>query len=108
METFMMRFPRTCLWATFPSTAFSIPAQQIFSADCPNTSLSQIGQSCKTTDPGATINDGSVPRIFANTSPFFYINSEEGSANSTYNALQASFGINNWHGLTSTFNYSWS
>ncbi|HEX9233093.1 MAG TPA: carboxypeptidase regulatory-like domain-containing protein [Candidatus Acidoferrum sp.] len=54
------------------------------------------------------INDGSVPRIFAATSPSFYINYEESSANSNYNALQTSFRVNGWHGLTSTLNYSWS
>jgi hypothetical protein len=53
------------------------------------------------------INDGSVPRVFP-FSPFFYINYEESSANSNYNALQASLRINGWHGLTSSWNYSWS
>ena len=42
-------------------------------------------------------------------SPFFvFMNYEESSANSNYNALQASYRINNWHGLTTTLNYSWS
>ena len=57
------------------------------------------------------INDFSVPRQFQNapfSSPFFYINYEETSANSNYNALQASWRINGWHGLTSTVNYAWS
>ena len=54
------------------------------------------------------INDGSVPRIFAATSPSFYINYQESSANSNYNALQTSFRVNGWHGLTSTLNYTWS
>ena len=53
------------------------------------------------------INDGSVPRAFP-FSPFFYINYEESSANSNYNALQASLRINGWHGLTSSVNYTWS
>jgi outer membrane receptor protein involved in Fe transport len=52
--------------------------------------------------------DGSVPRVFAATSPFYYINYEESSANSNYNALQTSVRINQWHGLTSTLNYTWS
>ena len=55
-----------------------------------------------------TIHDGSVPRVFAATSPSFYINYEESSANSNYNALQTSFRINGWHGLISTLNYTWS
>ena len=54
------------------------------------------------------INDGSVPRIFQFTSPSFYINYEESSANSNYHALQTSLRINGWRGLTSTLNYSWS
>jgi Carboxypeptidase regulatory-like domain/TonB dependent receptor-like, beta-barrel len=41
--------------------------------------------------------------------PFFvYMNYQEASANSNYNALQASYRINGWHGLTTTFNYTWS
>ena len=55
-----------------------------------------------------TIHDGSVPRVFQFTSPSFYINYEESSANSNYNALQTSFRINGWHGLISTLNYTWS
>ncbi|HEY1423072.1 MAG TPA: TonB-dependent receptor [Candidatus Acidoferrum sp.] len=56
------------------------------------------------------INDnfGSVPRVFAATSPSFYINYEESSANSNYNALQTSLRVNNWHGIISTLNYTWS
>jgi Carboxypeptidase regulatory-like domain len=52
------------------------------------------------------INDGTL-RFFS-SSPFFYINYEETSANSNYNALQTSWRINDWHGLTSTVNYVWS
>jgi outer membrane receptor protein involved in Fe transport len=37
-----------------------------------------------------------------------YYNYEEASGNSIYNSLQASWHIDNWHGLTSTFNYTWS
>jgi Carboxypeptidase regulatory-like domain/TonB-dependent Receptor Plug Domain len=54
-------------------------------------------------------NDGCcVPRVFAATSPYFYINFQESSASSNYNALQASWRINDWHGITSTLNYTWS
>jgi outer membrane receptor protein involved in Fe transport len=42
------------------------------------------------------------------TSGGTYFNYQETSANSIYNALQTSLRINQWHGLTSTFNYSWS
>jgi hypothetical protein len=37
-----------------------------------------------------------------------YYNYEESSGNSKYNSLQGSLRIDNWHGLTSTFNYTWS
>jgi Carboxypeptidase regulatory-like domain len=42
------------------------------------------------------------------TSAGVYYNYEESSANSNYNALQTSFRINGWHGITTTFNYTWS
>jgi Carboxypeptidase regulatory-like domain/TonB dependent receptor len=50
---------------------------------------------------------GCTPRPFGSF-PFNYVNYEEGSANSNYNALQTSLRINDWHGLTSTVNYTWS
>ena len=37
-----------------------------------------------------------------------YYNYEETSGNSIYNSLQASWHIEDWHGLTTTFNYTWS
>jgi hypothetical protein len=48
-----------------------------------------------------------VPRRYP-TSPFFYINYEEGSANSNYNALQTSLRVTDWHGFNTTLNYTWS
>jgi hypothetical protein len=47
--------------------------------------------------------DGEVPRRL--TDAFFYINYEESSANSNYNALQTSLRVSDWHGFTSTLNY---
>jgi len=47
-----------------------------------------------------------TPGIF--TGGGVYYNYEEASGNSIYNSLQTSFRIDNWHGLTSTFNYTWS
>lgn len=47
-----------------------------------------------------------VPRRLNDT--FFYINWQETSANSNYNALQVSWKITDWHGLNSTVNYAWS
>ena len=52
------------------------------------------------------INDYGVPRALNNF--FYYMNYQESSANSNYNALQTSFRVNGWHGLTSTVNYVWS
>ena len=47
-----------------------------------------------------------VPRTtFPN---FFYVNQEESTANSIYNALQASLHMNAWHGLSLQANYVWS
>jgi outer membrane receptor protein involved in Fe transport len=37
-----------------------------------------------------------------------YYNYEEASGNSIYNSLQTSWHIEDWHGFTSTFNYTWS
>jgi hypothetical protein len=37
-----------------------------------------------------------------------YVNLFESSANSNYNSLQSSLQIRDWHGLTSTLNYTWS
>ncbi len=49
---------------------------------------------------------GNVPRTaYPN---FFYVNQEESSAFSTYNALQASFHVNGWHGLSTQANFVWS
>lgn len=47
-----------------------------------------------------------TPGVF--TGGGVYYNYESASANSIYNALQASWRIDNWHGLTSTMNYAWS
>jgi hypothetical protein len=39
---------------------------------------------------------------------YVYINQEETTANSNYNSLQASVKLQNWHGFTSTLNYTWA
>lgn len=39
---------------------------------------------------------------------FLYVNQFESTASSDYKSLQASLQIRNWHGLTSTTNYTWS
>ena len=39
---------------------------------------------------------------------FVYINQVETSALSNYNSMQATLKIQNWHGVTSTLNYTWA
>jgi Carboxypeptidase regulatory-like domain/TonB-dependent Receptor Plug Domain len=46
-----------------------------------------------------------VPRPFGN---LFYVNQVESSASSTYHALQTSFRMNSWRGLSSAINFVWS
>ena len=53
---------------------------------------------------GCYCSPGAFPFLTAGT----YYNYQESSANSLYNALQTSLRINQWHGLTSSVNYSWS
>jgi Carboxypeptidase regulatory-like domain/TonB dependent receptor len=56
--------------------------------------------------PTVEIHDGSVPRLV--TSNLFYMYWQESAAKSAYNALQTSLRVDNWHGLTSVVNYTWS
>ena len=59
-------------------------------------------------DMGNVIHQGGccVPGNY--TDGGIYYNYEESSANSSYNSLQTSWRVNDWHGLTSTINYTWS
>ncbi|MGB8060565.1 MAG: carboxypeptidase regulatory-like domain-containing protein [Candidatus Sulfotelmatobacter sp.] len=76
------------------------PSQaQITASDCPN------GTATIPCPGGAITPAYSVPRTY---SSFFYINQEKSSANSIYNALQASLRTSAWHGLTSQANFVWS
>ncbi len=53
--------------------------------------------------------DGTNYNVPRNNFPnFFYVNQEEASANSIYNALQASLRMNAWHGLSLQANYVWA
>jgi outer membrane receptor protein involved in Fe transport len=69
-----------------------------------------LGQLPACPTPG--IYDGTVPRFYNTTAslgfPLYYLNYLQSAANSNYNSLQTSFRINNWHGLTTTLNYTWS
>ena len=60
--------------------------------------------------PGfACIPSYGVPRNYGDN-PYgaFYILQENSTGKSNYNALQTSFRLNSWHGLTSIFNFVWS
>src|SRR5882724_5296011 len=52
------------------------------------------------------INDASLRAL--STTSLFYIYWQESGGNSTYNSMQTSLRVNEWHGLTSTLNYNWS
>ena len=39
---------------------------------------------------------------------YYYVNQIETSAESNYNSLQTTLKVQNWHGLTSTLNYTWA
>jgi len=51
-----------------------------------------------------------VPDVYGNgpSGATFYIMQENSSGSSNYNALQTSFRVNGWHGITSVVNYVWS
>lgn len=80
-------------------------AGEIYSEDCLlAVPVAVPGPPCPNT---GLINDWGVPRHLP-SSPFWYINWQESSANSTYNSLQVSWKINEWRGLNSTVSYNWS
>jgi hypothetical protein len=59
--------------------------------------------------PGCITPSYSVPQPFSgNPYDAEYYNQEESGANSNYNALQASWRVNDWHGITSIANFVWS
>lgn len=69
--------------------------------------LGQLPDSCP--EPG--IYSYGVPRNYIGSNyPYgaFYILKENSTGKSNYNALQTSFRVNAWHGVTSTVNFVWS
>jgi hypothetical protein len=61
--------------------------------------------------PGCVPADYSVPRTYIGSNyPYgaFYILKENSTGKSNYNALQTSFRVNGWHGVTSALNFVWS
>ncbi len=89
------------LWRFFD---LSQPSQaQITASDCPN-------EVATIPCPGGAITGAyDVPRNYS-SNPYgaFYILQENSTGKSNYNALQTSFRINGWHGITSILNYVWS
>jgi hypothetical protein len=75
-------------------------AAQIFASDCPNGPAATPGTPC----PGGFINPVPGP-LNPNRN---YIYWQESAAKSTYNALQTSLRVDNWHGLTMNLNFTWS
>lgn len=88
------------LWRFFD---LSQPSQaQITASDCPNGIAT-----CATT--GAITGAYGVPRNYEdNPYDAFYILQENSTGKSNYNALQASYRITGWHGVTSIANFVWS
>jgi hypothetical protein len=88
------------LWRFFD---ISQPSQaQITASDCPSGIAT-----CATT--GAITGAYSVPRNYGgNPYGAFYILNENSTGKSNYNALQASYRVTGWHGVTSIVNFVWS
>jgi len=75
-------------------------AAQIFASDCPNGPAATPGTAC----PGGSITFVPGP-LNANRNYIYWM---ESAAKSNYNSLQVSYRIDNWHGLTTSLNYTWS
>ncbi|MBI1739298.1 MAG: TonB-dependent receptor [Candidatus Koribacter versatilis] len=90
------------LWRFFDISQPSLA--QITASDCP-----EGIDTCATT--GAITGAYGVPRNYIGSNfPYgaFYILKENSTGKSNYNALQTSFRINGWHGVTSVVNFVWS
>ncbi len=89
------------LWRFFD---LSEPSQaQITASDCPN------GVASIPCPGGAITGAYGVPRNYeSNPYGAFYILQENSTGKSNYNALQVSFRITGWHGITSIANFVWS
>jgi hypothetical protein len=67
-----------------------------------------INQPTQTQIDAADLACNCITSIRALPSSLFYIYWMESGGNSTYNSMQASLRVNDWHGLSSTLNYNWS
>jgi hypothetical protein len=90
------------LWRFFD---LSQPSQgEITDSDCPS------GIATCASTGSITPSYGVLRRYIGNNFPYgaFYLLQENSTGKSNYNALQTSFRINGWHGVTSTVNFVWS
>ncbi len=89
------------LWRFFDLSQPSVA--QITASDCPNGIAT-----CATT--GAITASYGVPRNYIPNNPYdtFYLLQENSTGKSNYNALQVSYRVNGWHGMTSVVNFVWS
>jgi len=89
------------LWRFFDLSQPSVA--EITASDCP------FGiATCATT--GSITAAYGVPRNYIPNNPYgsFYLLQENSTGKSNYNALQLSFRVNTWHGITSVLNYVYS
>lgn len=88
------------LWRFFDLSQPSLA--QITASDCP-------GGIATCAVNGAITGDYGVPRNYSgNPYGAFYILQENSTGKSNYNALQASYRVTGWHGVTSILNYVYS
>jgi len=99
------------LWRFFdlsqPSNA-QVTAYDIAYAQANNNTLN--GDPCYPNGGPGCIPDYGVPRNYIANNPYgtFYLLQENSTGKSNYNALQTSFRVNSWHGITSVLNFVWS
>ncbi len=76
----------------------------VWAADCAGQSVTYPNP-C----PNGTISS-TVPRNYITANPYgsFYLYQQNSTGKSNYNALQTSFRVNGWHGITSVVNFVWS
>ncbi len=76
-----------------------------------NATVTQCDTGVPTLLPGCTPGTiNSVPRNYITNNPYgsVYLYQQNSTGKSNYNALQTSFRINSWHGMTSVVNFVWS
>ena len=89
-------------YAATNSYSFTDSLGNVHSGPCVTAGVPTGGPGC--------IPDYGVPRNYIPNNPYgsFYLLQENSTGKSNYNALQTSFRINSWHGMTSVVNFVWS